>query len=671
MADPRINLLSQETASKIAAGEVVEKPASVVKELVENAIDAEAKAITVEILNGGLDLIRIIDDGTGILNEDIGRAFKPHATSKIKNIDDIFAISSLGFRGEALPSVAAVSRTLLKSHSNEDEDGMEIFVEGGEEKFQKYSALDQGTIVEVKDLFFNVPARLKFLRSSQKEGSNVTDIMTRLALSRPDIAFTYYNNEKLIFRTYGTGKLIDVIRTVYTRKIADHSSWFEREMDGLKISGYIGNEEIARKSRNQQTIFINGRYVVSRSITAAVEQAFKSFITINKFPFFVLSLEVDWERVDVNVHPQKAEVKFSDDRAMFKAVFDTVHGALRQIYQDRLGFEESLEEGLSHDGPGSPPHHQLPGDTNVRQHSFFGEESEEKPSAVNAADPLRSAFSRNGFSPDPESGPETGSPSSSLGRGMPSPPVNVKLPVDLRSGARQSAAGDRAATDFSPEERNTKVSESQPGEYTAPGEAMATEAEAKFPMPFIIGQFKKTYILAELNDTLYLIDQHAAHEKINFERYMEEMLSRELVLQPLLIPEVVDLPMDDYSVYLDNQEIFQAAGFAIEEFGDRSLNIREVPMFLSSVSAQRYFGEILDNLKNLGKGSAREIRYLRIATVACKASVKAHDELTMAEMQHLINELRFLNEPFTCPHGRPTMIRFTKTEIEKMFRRIQ
>lgn len=670
MADPRINLLSQETASKIAAGEVVEKPASVVKELVENAIDAEAKAITVEIINGGLDLIRIIDDGTGILNEDIGRAFQPHATSKIRQIEDIYSIASLGFRGEALPSVAAVSRTLLKSHSKEEEDGMEIFVEGGEEKFQKFSALDRGTIVEVKDLFFNVPARLKFLRTAQKEGSNVTDIMTRLALSRPDIAFTYYNNEKLIFRTYGTGELLDVIRTVYTRTIAEHASWFERETEGLKISGYIGNEEIARKSRNQQTLFINGRYVVSRSITAAVEQAFRSFITINKFPFFVLNLEIDPDTVDVNVHPQKAEVKFSDDRAMFKAVFDTVHGALRKVYQDSLGFEERLADAEGAEGTEGTASGGQSGGTDLRQHSFFPEETTAQAGSW-SGDRVPSGEALRGRSPQgPRTGQETyGGPSGYPG-GMQPQPFEVTLPVDLKPagsviGGRGSEPG--LAGPFG----ESRISDEAVREYQIAGEEGAPASEAKFPMPLIIGQFLKTYILAELNDTLYLIDQHAAHEKINFERYMEEMLSRELMLQPLLIPEVIELPMDDYSIYLDNQEIFQAAGFAIEEFGDRSLNIREVPLFLSSVSVKRYFSEILDNLKNLGKGSAREIRYLRIATVACKASVKAQDELSLKEMQHLVNELRFLKEPFTCPHGRPTMIRFGRNDIEKMFRRIQ
>ncbi len=623
MSPYRINILSAETAAKIAAGEVVEKPASVVKELVENSIDAGARTITVEIVNGGLDLIRIIDDGAGIRNDDMDRAFLPHATSKIRGIEDIFAILSLGFRGEALSSVAAVSRTLLKSHARDEQDGMEIFYEGGEEKFKKYSALDQGTIIDVRDLFYNVPARLKFLRTAQKEAGSVTDVLTRLALARPDIALTYYSNEKLMFRTYGTGELLDVIRTVYNRKTADHVTRFEREADGIRLWGYIGNEEIARGSRSQQTLFINGRWITSKQLTIAVEQAFKSFITINKFPFFVLNIELPPEMVDVNVHPQKAEVKFIDERRMFHTVFETIHGVLRSMYQGNLGFEAGLQTDSA--SPAEP-----------------------------VLAPLEAAQAEYRVSPE-EPGREHWSESPGFG------PQTVVLPVDLKSAPST----------------HSLLSEStwarrDDADTTAAGKAPETDlAQPKFPMMRVLGQYQKTYILAELGDTLYLIDQHAAHEKINFERYMDELMRHELAVQPMLIPQVLELTVDDYAVWLDNAEVFGSAGFAIEEFGERSLNIREVPLFLSAASAESYFKAILDNLKNLGKGTSQEVRYLRIATAACKASVKARDELTMAEMQHLLEELRWLKEPFTCPHGRPTMIRFTLTEVEKLFRRIQ
>lgn len=672
MTDYKINVLSPETASKIAAGEVVEKPASVVKELVENSIDAGAKAITVEIVNGGLDLIRIIDDGRGIRNADMERAFLPHATSKIKQIDDIFDIMSLGFRGEALASVAAVSRTLLKSHAKEDEDGMEIFYEGGEEKFKKYSALDQGTIIDVRDLFYNVPARLKFLKKPQREAADVTNILTRLALSKPDIAFTYYNNDKLNFRTYGTGKLVDVIRTVYNRKTAEQVHWFEREADGIKVYGYIGNEQIARGSRNQQSLFINGRYITSRALTVAVEKAFKSFITISKFPFFILFLEIPPHSVDVNVHPQKAEVKFSDDRLMFHTVFETIHGVLRTMYQGDLGFEQ----GLMADGSKAEP------TETVTQESFYSRPDPETGFAINSGQENQRGDDRNprqieGVHPPFKAGvdesllrEEGQIPSKEFYQSTSS--GEVRLPIDLQStkdqsqDLSQSLASSRLHAANSSTPSNGSSLEDQTFEHRK-----APDLEAKFPMPHIIGQYQKTYILAEMSNALYLVDQHAAHEKINFERYMNELMEHELVVQPLLVPQVLDLAVDDYSVFLENEEVFKEAGFTIEHFGERALNVREVPYFLANTDAEVYLKAIIDNLKNLGKGTSKEVRYLRIATAACKSSVRANDELSRAEMEHLVQELRFLKEPFTCPHGRPTMIRFTLTDVEKMFRRIQ
>lgn len=624
----RINILSSETASKIAAGEVVEQPAAVVKELVENAMDAKASHISVAIKNGGLDLIRVTDDGTGILNEDITKVFLPHATSKIEKIEDLFTIRSLGFRGEALASVAAVSKTLLKSHAKEDADGMEVFMEGGEEKFKKFSPLDQGTIIDVKDLFYNVPARLKFLKTPQREAAKVTEVMTGLALARPDIALEYTANDKLMFRTYGTGELLDVIRTVYNRKIADNVTYFQRDYEGYAIAGYLGNEAIARGSRSQQTILMNGRIIQSRRLAIAVEQAFKSFITINKFPFFVLHLTVDPAQVDVNVHPQKAEVKFTDERLMFHSIFETVHGALRSFYQGNLGFEEGLEKD-----------------------------------AQDLAEPI-----------------------SEQTKLWEDPPA-VSLPVDLkpRSERPDQIADDSSSYSESPEKRaiDPPPFKPDPGHSTLtdshrPGPAEGqpdpegdSEARAKFPPLRIIGQYQKSYLLAELGDTLYLIDQHAAHEKINFEAYMKELLEETIPLQPLMVPEIIELSLDDYATYLDNQAVFDRAGFELEEFGERALSLRAVPLFLSGLPAEGYFKEILDNLKNLGKGTSREVRYLRIATIACKASVRARDELSPQEMDHLVDRLRYLDEPFTCPHGRPTMVRFGLKDIEKMFRRIQ
>lgn len=679
----KINLLSVDTFSKIAAGEVVEKPSSVVKELVENSIDAKSKNITVEIINGGLDLIKIVDDGEGILNDDLEKAFMPHATSKIKEINDIFNINTLGFRGEALASISSVSKTLLKSKNETDEDAMEIYLEGGDVQYKKYSNQNKGTYIEVREMFYNVPARFKFLKSTQKEGSNINNIMSRLALSHPDIAFTYYNNDKLILKTYGTNNLQDVIRAVYNKKIYDNISYFEKDFDDYKIYGFIGNESISRGSRNQQSLFINKRFVTSKQLTIAVERAYQSFITVSKFPFFVLNIDLNPSKVDVNVHPQKAEVKFEDEKLMFKSVFDTIHASLRESYSHNLGFNnelDSLSNNNSFDLNSSISDDKSNNNNNYDFEKLQNEKilqtdlfSKEEKSIINHNFDTSDKIKSYGFeSIDTNNNASYGDNSykSHDYDGMKKEfdnknfdnleKVKVEIPIDLKN---DSYMNHNSINDKNLKNKVNYVSKML---YNEKGDFET----AKFPSPVIIGQYNKTYILAELNKTLYMFDQHACHEKINFELYMEDLTKNELVTQPLLIPHVIDLTMDDYSVFIDNKEVFYNAGFVIEEFGDRTIQVREVPYFLGRTNTESYFHEILDNLKNLGKGTQTEVKYMKIATVACKASIKASDELTINEMESLLNKLRFLKEPFTCPHGRPTMIKFTLTDIEKMFRRI-
>ena len=340
----RINLLDEHTSNKIAAGEVVEKPASVVKELVENSIDAEAKNITIEIEEGGISLIRIIDDGLGIYKDDIKKAFMPHATSKIKNVEDIYSILSLGFRGEALASIASVSKVSLKSKIEEEDFGSEIVIEAGDILYTKEVGTNKGTIIEVKDLFYNVPARRKFLKSTSREGTLINDIVSRIALSHPDVSFKLYNNGKKTLHTYGTGNIIDVIRTIYGKSISDNIIYFESKEESVSLYGYIGKEEIARGSRNNQSIFVNGRYIKNKTIVAAMENSFKSFATVNKFPFFVLFIEVYPEFVDVNIHPTKAEIKFKDERALFKKVFDAVHKSFKEDIFNEFYIPEEEKE---------------------------------------------------------------------------------------------------------------------------------------------------------------------------------------------------------------------------------------------------------------------------------------------------------------------------------------
>ena len=336
----RINILNEDTANKIAAGEVVERPSSVVKELVENSIDANAKSILIEIEDGGTSLIRIVDDGDGIYKDDITKAFLPHATSKIKESEDIYNIHTLGFRGEALPSIASVAKVNLKSKTKDDEFGYEINIEGGKFSEVTQCGINNGTIIEVRDLFFNVPARKKFLKSTSKEASLINDIITRIALANPNISFKFFNNSKKMIHTFGNGDIKDTIRTIYGKTISDNILYFEDSDDLVTVYGYVGKEEIARGSRNNQSIFVNKRYIKNRSLAVAVEQAFKSFSTVNKFPFFILFIEIYPEYVDVNIHPTKAEVKFNDERSIFKKIFGSVHKSLRDEVFDSFSIEE-------------------------------------------------------------------------------------------------------------------------------------------------------------------------------------------------------------------------------------------------------------------------------------------------------------------------------------------
>ncbi len=324
----RINLLDQHTSNQIAAGEVVERPSSVVKELVENSIDAESKNITIEIEEGGISLIRVIDDGIGILNEDLKKAFLPHATSKINNIEDIYRINTLGFRGEALPSISSVSRVNMKSKTLDEDNGWEIYIEGGKVLYDGEIGTNQGTIIEVKDLFFNIPARKKFLKAASREAAMINDLIGRIALANPNITFTLFNNGKKVLQTYGTGKLIDSIRSIYSKNTANELLYFENSGDTVTVYGYIGKDSLARKSRNNQSIFVNKRYIKNRTLSVAVENAYKSFNTGDKYPFFVLFIEVYPELIDVNVHPAKSEIKFRNDKEVFSVIFSAIHKVL-------------------------------------------------------------------------------------------------------------------------------------------------------------------------------------------------------------------------------------------------------------------------------------------------------------------------------------------------------
>ncbi|MEG0774798.1 DNA mismatch repair endonuclease MutL [Clostridium sp.] len=629
----RINLLTQDTANKIAAGEVVERASSVVKELVENSIDAGSKNITIEIEESGSSIIRISDDGQGIHPDDIEKAFMPHGTSKIANINDIFAISTFGFRGEALPSIAAISKVKIISRIAEFDFGKEMYIEGGKIQYIKDVGCNVGTIIEVRDLFYNVPARQKFLKSPQRENSLINDLMLRLALGNYGVTFKFFSNGKEVFKSLSTCDLIDTVRTLYGKQVYDNVIPFENHSDIISIHGFIGNSEISRGSRNRQSIFVNKRLIKSSLITAAVENAFKSFITVNKFPFFVAYIDIFPDYIDPNVHPTKAEIKFFDEKTLFKLVFDGVHSALKESLRSTFNIEadddkyQYKNENMQYKENTTV---QLPIDFNSIkyerpeeiQHSYFKENNGNKEVAEEKFQKLdyKESFQN---------------------------PNELKVYEDFAH---------KGIYNNKPEEEIIRDNE---------------KVEPKFPQVKVIGQFNNSYIIAEYNRELYLIDQHAAHEKMLFEKYKKSIAKAQVISQILITPLVIELTYDDYSYYIDNEDIFKNCGFDIEVFGENSIAIREVPMFLGKPDLKNLFYEIIENIKSLGSGKTTEVKYNKIASLACKAAVKANDKLSQQEMEALTQEMRYLEEPFTCPHGRPTIIKFTLHELEKRFKRIQ
>lgn len=669
----RINILNADTANKIAAGEVVERPSSVVKELVENSLDAGAKNITIEIQNGGESLIKIIDDGSGVHPEDVEKAFNPHATSKIKDTYDIFSINTLGFRGEALPSIASIARVDFKSKTEDFDMGKELIISGGEKESLTDCSMNRGTQIEVRDLFFNVPARKKFLKTTARESALINDLVNRISLANPDVSFKLFNNNKKILNTYGNGKLIDVIRTIYGKSTAENLIYFEDHKDTASVYGFIGNDTLARASRNNQSLFVNKRYVKNRSLTVAVENAFRSFNVTGKFPFFVLLIDTYPELIDVNIHPTKSEIKFKDERFIFKVVFDAVHSAMREYVKDTFTLPEEEEkkfEALKEEVIQESLDKEISTLEKLKENINYKVSEDKKKEETYSYNPSK----------DYETKTEVNMPVDFLSKE--NQDESSKLNSSLENNDFKEGSPKREIS-YDPilikNELKDKVSETdslETSDYKCNKNEYGNSVEeiiyreAKFPKLRVIGQFNKTYILAEYDSTLYLIDQHAAHEKILFEKYSSDISKKKVEIQPLMIPLVVTLPTEDYLYYDENKEIFEKAGFKISDFGDNSIRIEEVPYFLDKLNPTELITSMINNLKKMGTGETVEVKYNKIASMSCRAAVKANDVLSILEMENLLEDLRYINDPFHCPHGRPTIIKFTSYELDKKFKRI-
>ncbi|MCW6109899.1 DNA mismatch repair endonuclease MutL [Clostridium sporogenes] len=665
----KINLLDLETTNKIAAGEVIERPFSVVKELVENSIDANAKNITIEIEDGGQKLIKIIDDGEGIYPIDIKNAFLPHATSKINSIEDIYKISTMGFRGEALASISSVSKTKLKSRVASYNFGKEIYIEGGKIEYLKDTGCNVGTTIEVSDLFYNVPARLKFLKSIRSDSSAISDIVNRFILAHPDISFNLINKGKQNIKSYGTGNLKDSVRCVYNKTVSENLINFESHKDIISVYGFIGKPEISRKSRTNQSIFVNKRYVKSKFIAAAVENAFKSFLTVNNYPFFVIFIDIFPEYIDVNVHPTKSEVKFKDERAMFKAIFDAVHEAIKgELKESFTNFfnKEDINIYDSEKSIGEPiktekEEVQIPIDLNNNNKIHIFGNNINSLTRTNNIEPTKNENNEN---------------------------IEGKNIFEINNNSSISKQDEvyynKKITEYlnsnnNREENSSKQDNKNPNTlYLNENDTTSSSINIKENKPTnfyidmkIIGQFNNTYILIEKDKELYIIDQHAAHEKVLFEKFKSEIEKGYVISQILLSPVVIELSEDEFNIYEENKYIFKSSGFSVEAFGEYTINIKEVPLILGKPNVENLFMDILYNLKNMKSKETSSIKYNAIATLACKSAVKANDNLKDEEIKRLIEDMLILNNPYTCPHGRPTMIKFTLKDLEKKFKRIQ
>lgn len=607
-----IRILDEKTINKIAAGEVIEKPASIVKELVENSIDSGAKELVVEVKNGGISYIKVSDDGCGIDYDDLETAFLRHATSKIKNEKDIENIATLGFRGEALASIAAVSKVEMISKKSTDNIGSRIEIEGGKILSKEYCGAKNGTMISVKDVFFNTPARLKFLKSPSKEGMYITEIMQNLAMSNVDISFKYYLNDKLIFATKGDGDLKSVILAIYGKEVIKNLIQLNHVGNIATIKGYIGNSNIAKGNRSGQSIFVNKRYIKNKTITAAIETAYKSMLTINKYPFFVVELYVNPEFVDVNVHPAKSEVKFQDDNGIFKDVYNGVKNAL---YSQNLivDIQESKQNLLK----------EIP-KIDYKQQKIDIEFD------INESIKEEKTIFNNSY--DNRKGKDC---------------VNIKEEEYINRNNVEEIT-------------KKHVDDKNKIGFKIP----------KFEPLTIIGQMHFTYIIAEGENELYIIDQHAAHERICYEKYFDEYKNTGIYSQSLVVPIIIDLSISEKHLVLDNIDFFKQFGFDIEEFGGNSISIRGIPVIYGNPNTKELFMEIMSILNNVNNERTNIIDRT-IYTLACKSAIKAGDKLNYKEMLELIDRLRYCENPYTCPHGRPTIIKMTVNELEKKFKRIQ
>lgn len=693
---PEIKLLDNQTIDKIAAGEVVEKPASVVKELVENAMDAGAKAITVEIKGGGIDLIRITDDGCGIPADELPKAFLRHATSKIESDADLFYLQTLGFRGEALASIAAVAQVEMITKTADSLTGTRIVIEGGVQKELEEIGAPNGTTILVRNLFYNTPARKKFLKSAMTEGAHIVELMQHMALSMPAMSFKLVVNNAVKFHTSGNGDLKEVIYRIYGRDTTKALIPVNVEQDGITIEGYLGKPELSRANRAFENYFVNRRYVRSNFISKGIEEGYKGFMMQHQFPFCVLHINVDTTALDVNVHPTKMQVRMSNQEQLIRTLVDSIHDSLsgkEMIPEAKLVREEAVEERISTPEPFEKERlkdWKESEDKKIREErggeveenssancTIGSKESDKEPYIVLTK--VKRPFSNPEIKLNPTIGimPEkkrfesdlffdetedTDKEKAKKENGIQSIET-INAPIDDATFELSSKTNNKPESPFSQD-----IIIEKPEQMDLFEEKLLTEDRRRNFK--VLGQVFKTYWLIEYDSKLYFMDQHAAHEKVLFESFIKKYREKEILSQNLAPAIVVSLSPGDALVYEEHKDVFEGFGFEIDSFGGNELMLRAIPVDLYGADAKEMFLAILEELAQVHSAGRIEIIEDRIATMACKAAVKGNNTMSFEEVSALLDQLLTLENPYQCPHGRPTMFSMTKYEIEKKFKRI-
>jgi len=648
-----IHVLDDNTINKIAAGEVVERPASVIKELVENAMDAGATRIEVEIMAGGTSFMRVTDNGRGMSAEDAHLAILRHATSKIREVGDLNTVGTLGFRGEALPTIASVSRFTLLTRREGDDLGTRVTITGGKEPDFIEAGCNIGTTVKVEDLFFNTPARKKFLKTNHTEGSRINDFIVKLALSRPDIEFHFINNNKMSVVTPGTGNLYDTIQAIYGGKTADSLLGLTLEDEDIKISGYITKPSMLKSSRAWQTYIVNSRIIQNRAIAKAIDNAYKSLIPKSGFPLAVLCIEVPQRTIDVNVHPQKSELKFEDESRVFKAVYKAVLDAIRPAGRG-LGEVAAVVE--------KPEQH-----VTMEPMQFV-------PATEPLAEPIIPQWPQAEARPAGQPAVQRAQPKTIYEAVHRTAPISARAMAGF-SAAQQSLREERGAAampDSSVLDHPGMVAESSAPAMKSGADAEASPCQEGEVLQYDgsvvpIGQVDLTYIIAQDAKGLYIVDQHAAHERILFDKF--SAMAGDIPSQQLLVHQILSFDRKEAELVASHQELFASLGFHMEMSGNQEFRLIEVPADVPVSEAEDIIREILTNLMDMHETTAKEIRQACLATTACRAAIKAGEELSFRQMQIILDALAHTAFPYTCPHGRPTALKFSSEELAKMFKR--